>query len=165
MWLVALLSCASAARRSRRSGSNAPPISSPCFPVGRAESSPARSSVFVGVLGLLWLVHACVWVKLPSYFHSALNDRSDNTEIALLSGSSLLMVFGVAWLFSSFLASPTWAACIALASIFALFMAVSLAETARHKIGGDSTLLVITLPIGIAAFVGGTVYYLYRIDP
>ena len=137
-------------------------------PTPRIYSIISKSILSTLFLAPIWALNVFAAFKLIK-IQTAIGHEFD-----LLIGSigPLLMLFGVAWLISSFASSPSIAACTSIG----LFMAAALlynlichayagpppyADEANYDLIGCALCAL----IGVISFLAGSIYYLRRIEP
>ena len=76
--------------------------------------------------------------------------------------------FGIAWLLGTFLRTPAISACASIAATLAWFAIIETRQHANHMEHHPRASLILTsvsLAIGLTSLIGGTLYYLRRVEP
>lgn len=138
------------------------------LPIARGRSLLSKLMVAVASCAALQLVNVVLYVLAnPSAVHDAAPQIS--FLIIVIKCSSLL--FGVAWLISSFSSSPAMAAAAALAALMVLtsvcFRMEYYSDWRRMAPGGSwlNGVPTFCVVIGLACFIAGCIYYLRRVEP
>ena len=149
-----------------------------------ASERRERSAEFLGllpvtrrrvVLAKLLLAGSCVtamWL-LNVMVLNVLGAKDETTGAVHIFGPVILMAFGVAWLFSTFLTSPGIAAGISIGgTIVSTWALAALATEAMEEWNRkhirdvvEATVQVWTISAGLLCLFVGTVYYLRRVEP
>jgi ABC-type glycerol-3-phosphate transport system permease component len=80
---------------------------------------------------------------------------------------AIIMLFGVAWMLSTFFKSPAYAASIAIAKTVGVGIIVNMCgEALQWPRGWPPTVFwAVTTVIGLVSFTAGTAYYMRRVEP
>jgi hypothetical protein len=136
------------------------------MPVSRMCVVASKLVLASVVLAALWLSNCAIYSIACHYGHfppSSVNVIGD----MLIASILLFTLFGVAWLFSSFLSSPPIAAFISIGVGCAAFFWPELLPNSNSVPEGDNdTLLFLVFIIfGLLGVVIGTFHYLRRVEP
>ena len=135
------------------------------LPVTRRTVVLAKLLLAGSCVAAMWLLNVAVLNVL-----GANDEASGATRIV---GPVILMAFGVAWLFSTFLTSPGIAAGISIGgTIFSTWALAALASEAMEEWNRkylkdvvEVTVQVWTIGAGLLCLFVGSVYYLRRVEP
>ena len=135
------------------------------LPLSRRTVITSKAVFCLGTCVLLGLVPVVIFIILEFAIRNAPYFQETRWPYAMITLATFL--FGVSWLMSTMLRSPTNAAACAVFSAGAIGMGVALLAT---KTQIDSNALergtwVMMPVIGVACFVIGIVYYLRRVEP
>jgi len=140
-----------------------------CQPVPRSRILLSKLLVVFALVAVTWTVNLAVLAIALIPNAATLDHLEVMTSllppiIAAILGQAF---FGMAWLFSSWLESPTFAACAGLVVPIAVMGGIS---WIIHLLGiTEGQFLVASasawLALALAGFVGGTVHYLRRVEP
>ena len=136
------------------------------MPISRARIVASKLIVATLVLGAMWGINFAVFAI--AYKHRYVSPGvQDNVYNFAVSSVGLLMLFGVAWLFSSFLSSPAVAAIVSIAmGCGAVFWPGILPTAFRDRINVPATLMfAIDISMGLLGLAIGTYHYLRRVEP
>jgi ABC-type transport system involved in multi-copper enzyme maturation permease subunit len=161
--IVMLGGCAFASERADRSAEFLAYL-----PASRWEKVVSKAAVGIGIGLFVWGVNLTIaYVVAPQCgtVTPGLVESCD-TLFSRLTPTAV-MLFGVAWLGSSFMSSHTFATALGIAAPIAL---LSVLEAWRYFLASPGFELgfwymALSWPLGVAAFVAGTVYYLRRVEP
>jgi ABC-type transport system involved in multi-copper enzyme maturation permease subunit len=150
------------------------------LPVSRRRIVVSKLLFALVVVGAIWLIDGTpiAWMAI----HSSFSAGSDVPFFLQLIGWTAVVAtvfFGVAWFLSSFLAGPTLAVCGGLVVPVALWFGFLLVEYLIELHVGHAGFLesqdrwarltqyyaATCLTLAVASFVGGTWYYLRRVEP
>ncbi len=141
------------------------------LPITRGRAFRSKAIVAIGIMAAVWIANLGVWLLMggsPAPFKPA----DYFAAIAFFSCTAALM-FGVAWLFSSFARAPGNAAGAGILAVFLLggtLMLISYVVDAGRAVEEKRlpfAILYIALCCsgGIACFIAGTMHYLRRVEP
>lgn len=139
----------------------------------------SRKKILGGKLLMALTVFAIVWIVNPIVIACLRRPNmpngidTDAPLVVLLCAIAGLLFFGVAWLFSSFIASPTYSAAagivapMILGGLYAFVMALLSENGVSHDTQAITaiTFLVLSVLIAIAGFLVGNWLYLRRVEP
>lgn len=141
------------------------------LPVPRGRILASKLLVVLGLVALIWIPNLAVlaMTQAPAEF--------GNTRLLqelMLPAATGLTFFCVAWLFSAILQSPTFSVCLGL--LAPIIAGVCIAIILDHQRDGSNPsaqvfrwyhdlYLGLCLSLSVASFVGGTFYYLRRVEP
>ena len=137
------------------------------LPVPRGRWLLSKAIVALAACAALQLANLVVYVLVQMVLSPSKPYATIFSFVVMCSS----MLFGVAWLVSSFSSSPAIAAASGLAAFFILLTGRSLTAAkvaARTGTEGEQWLVgfpTLCLVIGLACFVAGCIYYLRRIEP
>jgi ABC-type transport system involved in multi-copper enzyme maturation permease subunit len=147
------------------------------LPYSRAKILGSKLILSLLIAGFVWIVNLSIlgiaWINLPSQIRTGIqtNIASGNiianaTELIVITG---LAFFCIGWLFSSFLESPTFAISIGLITPMIVVMTINtIGSYFEFKDLGKTILhwyLYTNAVLAAASFIGGTWYYLRRVEP
>jgi ABC-type transport system involved in multi-copper enzyme maturation permease subunit len=145
------------------------------LPVTRGKIVASKVIVSLGWPALVWLANLLVmWIAssiAPGAEMSRVSLQDGLWRAVGASATTGLMMFGVAWMFSSFLKSPTIAAVISMGMTVSLLMVLALISQRSGRNGRedeqwlDWLVMLSTFCFGILGLALGSVYYLARIEP
>jgi ABC-type transport system involved in multi-copper enzyme maturation permease subunit len=145
------------------------------MPTSRARIVLSKSIVGIGAVAILWLIHfAVLMLALHTYAQrygkAGTLAAAGLREPVLESIAAALMIFGIAWLMSTFLSSPSISAVVGLAAMLATMMTLRLIEHSmllRDEMARIAPWLICGILgiSGVIAFIAGTIYYLLRVEP
>jgi ABC-type transport system involved in multi-copper enzyme maturation permease subunit len=140
------------------------------LPISRGKIVASKLLVALSIGGFIWIINFSIfWLCLFSF-------PSDNSGplpmklFAVMTGGFLtagMTFFCVAWFFSSLMQSPAISAGIGMFTI--ILLAYAFVFIAHFFVGDEN--ITIIWPVGLAialssaSFVGGTWYYLRRVEP
>jgi ABC-type transport system involved in multi-copper enzyme maturation permease subunit len=138
------------------------------LPIPRSRALASKALLTLAACTLLQLPHLVInlLARLP-LSHS---DRVSHEFLVVTTTTSVLL-FGVAWLASSFSSSPAIAAVSGMASAILLAGTLGLLEahpnprTGMVRTSYFDSYPVLCIIIGLACFAAGTAYYLRRVEP
>jgi ABC-type transport system involved in multi-copper enzyme maturation permease subunit len=144
------------------------------MPTTRANIVASKLIIALSCLTVLWLVN--VFVVATTALTRNWSLTNGDWFYILMPTTAGVMMFGVAWLLSSFLTSPTVAASIAMGVTIGFIYLVGVivylvAPEANPRIARNADFLAEMIFAMAPAFVGiisciaGTIYYLRRIEP
>ncbi len=137
------------------------------LPASRAAHLLSKGLIAVFALALVWAANAlCAWVIAPA-LGEVPADSADfvRTTFPWLSAAAVA-VFGVAWLGSSALPSPVYAAGAGFAAPWLVLSSLAVAEFGFGYEGWiGAGFLPVSIVVGSLSFVAGIVCYLRRIQP
>ena len=129
------------------------------LPIDRKTAVISKVITALGVcVVLLGVMSAIAWLLTPS-------DMLPDEPGLILSAA--IPLFGVAWLFSSFLRTPAMAAAIGIAFPVGLgFTCLFFSELEpMRKTDMGTVFLVVSIAVGLSCFAAGVVHYLRRVEP
>ena len=131
------------------------------LPIDRKMALLSKIITALGICVCLVTVTAVVaWILTPP------NERGSSAESReiLLVLSTVVSLFGVAWLFSSFLRSPAIAAVIGLAFPICLATSCGLI-TGSESVQRTELFIIVSLAVSLPCLAAGVVHYLRRVEP
>jgi ABC-type transport system involved in multi-copper enzyme maturation permease subunit len=136
------------------------------LPPSRPAIVTSKLVLAAGVSLVLILIHWTIFLLISLPFRDAPVSRSLSNQLIIVLCAEILM-FGVAWLFSTFATGPALAAgCGILAPLLAPFVIHAIhtyLELPRESL--KEHFIIVCLVGGVTAFVCGTAYYLRRFAP
>lgn len=142
------------------------------LPILRRRSITSKAAVSGLVCAAMWVFNAAVLGITVFLLHSTRPafqfNFSDEVFAVSLCGSLGVLLFGIAWLFSSLLNSPAIAAAAAIGTVAVLYFAVlPLQEHLPDRPIGNTLLvclMAIPLVVGLVSFVVGSLVCLRRAE-
>ncbi len=131
------------------------------LPIDRKFALLSKAITALGICVFLvtvtWII---AWLLGPP------DDRgsSMNSNETVIYLSTVISLFAVAWLFSSFLRSPDTAAVIGLAFPICLATSCGLI-TGSESIQRTELFIIVSLAVSLPCLAGSVVYYLRRVEP
>jgi hypothetical protein len=145
------------------------------MPGRKLEVVLSKLTICFPVVFLAWLIHCSVLVCLEYYqhFNGSMHDISSPAQITdalffcyLVPASALILVFGVAWLFSALIQSPSISASLGGLALLALaFTVQNLFPVLFFRDEAAEAFVAYAIPAGLIAFFAGTACYLNRVTP
>jgi ABC-type transport system involved in multi-copper enzyme maturation permease subunit len=149
------------------------------MPVSKGQIVFSKCCIAFGTVGLAWLTHVTVYAITSYYTDYAsitdvhLRNYGDRFLIEtaytafLLTAAPIVMVFGLAWLVSALIKSPSISAGVAIMVFLALtfYLQNFLSPALGWRRTADALFIVLALSGGFIAFVAGTICYLKRVSP
>lgn len=143
------------------------------LPVSRARILAPKVTLASLALLAFWLIDLlALYLTVASAQvdeEACRNLRGTIRTVVPLFGVSAVLAFGAGWLFSALRASPAIATALAMIAPVALAM---VSEAFIEALGAPpiegrlwSTYVACGPPLGVAAFVAGTLHYLRRVEP
>ncbi|MCH7735461.1 MAG: hypothetical protein IH961_09650 [Chloroflexi bacterium] len=129
------------------------------LPIDRKTAVLSKLITALGVCVVLLAVMSVIaWLLTPS------DMWPDEAGLFL---STAIPLFGVAWLFSSFVRTPAMAAAIGIAFSVGLgFTCLFFSELEpMQKTDMGTVFLVVSIAVGLSCFAAGVVHYLRRVEP
>lgn len=134
------------------------------IPIPRTRA--LASKLLVALIGTLFLLVSNGMIFVLSVW-------LQNVDIRIIGSSSMLgliaatstFLFGVAWLLSNLLRSPSISAAGAIAGLVSFFIATKLFEEIYPDVVFDMVYFIACLSIGLMCLCGGAWTFLYRVEP
>lgn len=129
------------------------------LPIDRKTAVLSKVITALGVCVVLLAVMLVIaWLLTPS------DISPDDAGLFL---STAIPLFGVAWLFSSFLRTPAMAAAVGIAFPVGLgFTCLFFSELeSMQKTDMGTVFLVVSIAVGLSCFAAGVVHYIRRVEP
>ena len=129
------------------------------LPIDRKTAVLSKLITALGVcVVLLAAMLVIAWLLTPS------DISPDDAGLFL---STAIPLFGVAWLFSSFLRTPAMAAAVGIAFPVGLgFTCLFFSELeSMQKTDMGTVFLVVSIAVGLSCFAAGVVHYIRRVEP
>lgn len=140
------------------------------MPVSKARILASKIVVAISVAAALWLPNLLIaWLlKREPMWSRAMQIEAMRMEMNLvceIAAVTGLVFFCVGWLCSSILESPTFSICAGLvAPMLVAFGLLSLSQWLEFR-PTEFLYCAISIPLAIASFLIGTIYYLRRVEP
>lgn len=139
------------------------------LPIARGRIILSKVLVVFACLLCLWLFNVgilAVWLLIRiQYLPFATSEIPDLAWNASFSVATAVMLFGMAWLLSTFLSSPALSASISCAVPVLGFFVWELASRGYDEHIFFRVWIVCSLLLGIVCFLVGTIYYCRRVEP
>jgi ABC-type transport system involved in multi-copper enzyme maturation permease subunit len=138
------------------------------LPVSRCKIVLSKAIIGILFSGALWAANYAVYDKAATHGITSGSDHISILFIYALAADAMLIAFGIAWFASSFLSSPSIAACIGIGATVALGLLGMLPDRFLWQLPDEYRIgIVLTLPAmpGVLGFIGGTLHYLRRVEP
>ncbi len=138
------------------------------LPIRRVDALMSKLLLAVASCAILTSVNIAIHYGTKPW---ALHPERWDGEALLFTTASAILLFGVAWMVSSFSSSPAIAAASGLGTLLVLAGSLAMLDSYRipptglvkHSCFDWYPLLCVV--IGLACFAGGTAYYLRRVEP
>ncbi len=116
---------------------------------------------------ILWFVVHAICICAVHAMQDHPNDYHDAFEATEDFMCGVAMLFGMAWMLSTFLKNPVLSFFIPIAAVGALgaFVGITVNLLEWNDATGTTFWGTLSLPIGIACFIGGCIHYLRRVQP
>lgn len=143
------------------------------MPGRKMEIILSKLTLSLPVVFVTWLIH-CSILACSGHFAQLTGPNGDVwPEIAnalffsyLLPASAIILVFGVAWLFSTLIQSPSISASLGVIALLALaFTVENLFPPPGYRDQAAEAFVAYAIPAGLIAFFAGTACYLNRVTP
>jgi ABC-type transport system involved in multi-copper enzyme maturation permease subunit len=142
------------------------------MPVSRWSIILSKISIAFTAIFVVWIVHASIIFATRGdnfllYLASGLDRREGAGPLAhevfyfsyVVSAAGIVLTFGISWLMSVFLRSPSIAACVGLGVLMAFFVQTQIAEIFPSLY----VLVAVAFGLGFFCFCLGTILYLERV--
>ena len=137
------------------------------LPTSRGRILLSKLIVALSCLAVVWTVNLCILRAMNS--HVALGLKETYEQRLALAGAmgATLMMFGLGWLFSTFLRG----AAIAFSLAFAITVAsVPIVSDIAERIGlvdygRVKSMIGVAVCVGLIGFCAGTIHYVQRVEP
>ncbi|UCD27841.1 MAG: ABC transporter permease [Planctomycetota bacterium] len=134
------------------------------LPPSRAAIITSKAMVGIGVITVICLLNMFALYVIEEVKTKEVLERMKVVYGAICS--SAILIFGFAWLYSSFLKNPIYSTGLCIATVLLFWM---LFAFVYDTMNWGSNHMVIFTPlatvVGIGAFVGGIFSYLHRVEP
>jgi ABC-type transport system involved in multi-copper enzyme maturation permease subunit len=145
------------------------------LPVARGRILVSKLLVVLGLIALIWLPNLVIMGIAVQYFPEQVIAANSQEAVHLaelarnfLGGTAVagLLCFTAAWLFSSFLDSPTFSIAAGLVAPALLMMGLGLVgEYVWAPAWSPTVAVLLSLAVSTVSFTVGTIYYLRRVEP
>ncbi len=135
------------------------------LPIPRVKATACKAGFAISVLLAMFVVN--IAVTAAAAYASDVSRSLSAWEPLRVVFAIAVFLFGTAWLGSTMLRTPGNAAAAALGSLIVLYLPILLIEERRGWSAAtwETVFIASILSLGLACFVGGTVYYLRKASP
>lgn len=138
------------------------------LPPSRAEILSSKAMLGALAAAVIWLINLCVADVLVPALGPVQSPIASELPSHWPTAASAVMLFGTAWLGSALLESPAMATSAGVGAWMAVpFLLHLLGALSGHPTRDEllDWVVAVYFVIGALSFVGGTVYYLRRVEP
>src|SRR6185437_5499108 len=174
MWLVGLVAAGfgGAAFAHERADRSADFLA--MLPVTRRQILVSKLTICIGALLMMWLGNFAVVLWTHSLqsdrWHWATEYQAGIFASIIPDAAATIMFFSIAWLASAFLQSPTKAALVSIvftvsATYTSALLVVSSSLGSQGQYAVALTISILGVVLSLVALIGGSLYYVRRIEP